>query len=565
MQQLLVYKCKVIIVSVLLYSYYSAILKNKSFHHYNRFYLLAIIPVSLLLPLCSFTLFTVESSSAPALGLMNMMYAAGGEEEIITHSGFSLSWQNVAAVICILVSAFFLIRLAARTVSILSLKSKYPVIKMQEFDFVNTDLPQAPFSFFNNIFWRNNIETDEENGKRILHHEIIHVKQKHSLDKIFMQFVLCFCWMNPVFWLIQRELSLIHEFIADEESAGPDNTHALAGMLLTAQFGHSIFSPAQSFFYSPIKRRLVMLTTSKKTNFSYARKLLALPLLAAIVALFAFRLQSKDTVIKSSAPFKLMVDAGHGGDDIGAKNIDGSEEKNFTLAIAQKIKSLGNEYGIDVMLSRASDLTLTPAQRVEIAAQQKPDAFVSIHVNAAPENEAASHSGFEILVSNNNDNGLLSKSRMLGSGIGQALTSSFSVTPFILQKEIGVWVLQKNTVPAALVECGYITDDKDLKMLKDDKQIETMARKILEGVALYANNKTSYNKDGKANWQKDTALYNINIYNGMEVKKTVINAVEENVTITLTNEKEIKLSLDEAVKAHLVQRVYHPQVSSDKY
>jgi hypothetical protein len=92
-------------------------------------------------------------------------------------------------------------------------------------------------------------------------------------------------------------LFLIHEFIADEKAVKHSDADAFAKMLLTAQFGKFTFLPAQSIFYSSIKRRLVMLTSSKKSQFSYVRRLMALPLIAALVCLFAFTIQTKDQII----------------------------------------------------------------------------------------------------------------------------------------------------------------------------------------------------------------------------------------------------------------------------
>ena len=103
-----------------------------------------------------------------------------------------------------------------------------------------------------------------------------------------MQFIMCFYWMNPFFHLIKKELYLIHEFIADEEAVKHADADAFAKMLLTAQFGKFNFLPAQSIFYSSIKRRLTMLTTSKKPQFSYVRRLMILPLIAVAYLPFCF-------------------------------------------------------------------------------------------------------------------------------------------------------------------------------------------------------------------------------------------------------------------------------------
>jgi hypothetical protein len=133
------------------------------------------------------------------------------------------------------------------------LKKKYPVQQFTEFDFINTDIASAPFSFFKDIFWRNDIDLDEETGKQILQHEITHIRQKHSLDKLFMQLLMCFLLDESILIPIKKELYLIHEFIADEEAVKHADADAFAKMLLTAQFGKFNFLPAQSIFYSSIK------------------------------------------------------------------------------------------------------------------------------------------------------------------------------------------------------------------------------------------------------------------------------------------------------------------------
>ena len=198
------------------------------------------------------------------------------------------------------------------------MKKKYPVSSMEEFDFINTDLQQAPFSFLKNIFWRNDISIEERTRRLILQHELAHIKEKHTLDKLFMQIIVAILWINPLYRLYQKELYLIHEFIADDKSVTDNDTTAFAEMLLHAHYGKFNFDPAQPFFYSPIKRRLLMLTTSKEPRFSYVRRMMALPLIACTVLLFAFRLQKENVseniiTLKPGTTFTLVLDAGHGG------------------------------------------------------------------------------------------------------------------------------------------------------------------------------------------------------------------------------------------------------------
>jgi hypothetical protein len=60
---------------------------------------------------------------------------------------------------------------------------------MGEFTFIETDLEEAPFSFFSNLFWKKSISIEEENGQKMLQHELVHIRQKHTWDRLFSQFM----------------------------------------------------------------------------------------------------------------------------------------------------------------------------------------------------------------------------------------------------------------------------------------------------------------------------------------------------------------------------------------
>jgi hypothetical protein len=139
----------------------------------------------------------------------------------------------------------------------------------------------------------------------MLKHELTHIEQYHSYDKLFVAFSTYLFWMNPFYWLIRKELEVVHEFIADEEAVAGDDAAALAEMLLKAHYHSNSLSVGQSFFYSSIKRRIIMLTSSKKVSYSYARRLLILPVAIGILALLSFTI--KDSL--SDAQNKQMDQA----------------------------------------------------------------------------------------------------------------------------------------------------------------------------------------------------------------------------------------------------------------
>ncbi|MEY3179201.1 MAG: hypothetical protein RJB42_1442, partial [Bacteroidota bacterium] len=205
----------------------------------------------------------------------------------------SISWDRVLFIALLLVSVVLLLVFLHGIFNVFKLKSKSKITVTEQFDFVETSLNEAPFSFFRNLFWRNDLSLTDETGQRILKHELTHIQQLHSIDKVFVSVAAYVFWMNPVFWLIRRELEVVHEFIADEKAIAEEDASLLAAMLLKSHYPSSILSVGQSFFYSSIKRRIIMLTSSKKVSYSYARRILVLPVAIAIVALLSFTIKDQ--------------------------------------------------------------------------------------------------------------------------------------------------------------------------------------------------------------------------------------------------------------------------------
>jgi TonB-dependent SusC/RagA subfamily outer membrane receptor len=100
--------------------------------------------------------------------------------------------------------------------------------------------------------------------------------------------------MNPFNWIIQKELQNIHEFIADRDAVGTGEVDAFAKMLLKTYYGNHFLNPSHSFYYSSIKRRIIMLTTSNIPKYAYLRKVAVLPMLAFILALFSIQLSAQE-------------------------------------------------------------------------------------------------------------------------------------------------------------------------------------------------------------------------------------------------------------------------------
>jgi hypothetical protein len=288
MLPLFIYILKAILVSGILLGYYWIALRNTRFHYYNRFYLVGTVLLSLALPLLDLEWFTVSTpASAPVQQVVQFIY----QSESVNPQNRGLTWDQVLVLLLSLISASLLILFVVGIIKVYLLKSKGKVTVMERFDFIETALDEAPFSFFRNLFWRKDLPVHDETGQRMLKHELTHIEQYHSYDKLLVAFTAYLFWMNPFNWIIRKELEVVHEFIADEEAVAGDDAAVLAEMLLKAHYHSNSLSIGQSFFYSSIKRRIIMLTSSKKVSYSYARRLLILPVAIGVLVLLSFTIK----------------------------------------------------------------------------------------------------------------------------------------------------------------------------------------------------------------------------------------------------------------------------------
>jgi len=205
----------------------------------------------------------------------------------------------------------------------------------------------------------------------------------------------------------------------------------------------------------------------------------------------------------ASEPYQIVaLDAGHGGNDNGAESRSGLIEKNVTLALARKVRAILLQYRIDTRLTRNSEGQVELDDRPAKAAAWKSSVFVSIHLNSAPN---SSPSGIETHI-------------LPPAGYASTAGRIFSVDDqinypanrhdranmvlgYLLQKSLlkhtgaedrGVrrsrFVVLKNiSCPAALIECGFLSNPAEQKKLANAVYLDNLARGIAEGILTYLN------------------------------------------------------------------------------
>ncbi len=490
---LLIYAVKTMIISGLLYIYYWLFLRNKQFHLYNRFFLIGIPCIALILPLMTIS-FPCLNWGSTGQGAARLLQVTQGrwEDAVIVRPSLNKIGGNLNLLASLffiyyaLVIAFLLVFLRS-AFYIFRISKSYPYQKMGGARFYETDEKGTPFSFFNLVFWNRALDFKSQKGQQVLRHELYHVQQRHSFDIVFLEFLRIFFWFNPFFLLIRKEINAIHEFLADQYAVSGHNKYAYAEILLLSSMQPEHPQISNPFFHNQIKRRIAMITKNKSIQKSYLSRLMILPLLLFLSIVFAFRFIPKET-FSSSKRIKAIVDAGHGGADMGAIAANGADEKSINLQIAQKIKTLSKDYPIEIILTReadelagkTTDMHESLKYRASLASKLHADLFISIHVNADPKDPSAN--GFDVYVSDQNPN---SKSILLGTLITESLGKEYQVSND-LKKSDRVLVLHDNNVPAVLVECGYLTNTKDQVMISNEQNQEKIAKDILAGILKYS-------------------------------------------------------------------------------
>jgi len=330
----LYYLLQVLVCSAVLMVYYLLVLRNKKFHQYNRFYLLGVAVVSWIVPLIKIV-WDQQHAGVKQVDIINVV--ANGNtavEALLASKQASFNWLSILPNIYVGVSLFLATAMVFALLRIYKMYKSYECNNLQQFYLVMTREKGTPFSFFSYIFWNAEIDIQTPAGKQILQHELTHVKQYHSIDKIGIQLILIVGWYNPFFWLLKKELDMIHEFIADKKSVENGDTASLAQMLLTTAYPGQQFPLTNPFFFSPIKRRLKMLTNVKNPSFSYARRIVVLPLLSIVVLLFAFRAKEEKMIAPVSmidTTKKVMIVQGY---KISPEDtLIASKEKSKTVVI----------------------------------------------------------------------------------------------------------------------------------------------------------------------------------------------------------------------------------------
>lgn len=171
---------------------------------------------------------------------------------------------------------------------------------------------------------------------------------------------------------------------------------------------------------------------------------------------------------------RIVIDAGHGGKDPGAVN-HSKHEAVATLAIAKKVGSLLKKNGFSVKYTRATDRFVSLSERCKISNQFNADAFISIHLNSAANREAT---GIETW--RHEKVGATTKS--LATNVQTELIAATGARDRGVKTSTTLYVLKHTVAPAVLIECGFLSNNEEAKLLFASKYQDKIAQAIVKGI-----------------------------------------------------------------------------------
>lgn len=281
-----IYSVKVAVCLALFYLFHKLLMSRDTFHTFNRFAILSMMLLSLVLPLVHLSLGSeagINRGTVALEGLVAQTVVADGGNGV----GEGMTLTQVLLATYVLGVVLFVGKALLSVGSLLRLIRRARCVEVRNGIRIYTmqgDI--SPFSWFRYIIMS---EKDwQENRREIVLHEMAHIRRCHSMDVAVCNMMIVFQWYTPAAWLLKRELQTVHEYEADEAvlSAGVDATHYQM-LLIRKAVGERLFSMANNLNHNSLKKRITMMKIKRTNPMQKAKIAFVLPLAAMTVAAFA--------------------------------------------------------------------------------------------------------------------------------------------------------------------------------------------------------------------------------------------------------------------------------------
>lgn len=262
------------------YLFFRLMLRQEPLLHANRFFILSSVLLSIGIPLVDIPLQEKAIFYAPVFVLQDITVAAKPAEYRFPVEEYIL-WAYILVCICLLLKLF------CQMGKLIYFSRKNRSSKADTYQLILTEGKLPTSSFFRLLFWDNSQTFTEEQKLQVLHHELVHIRQWHSLDIIFLELVQVVFWFHPSVYLLKKDLQQTHEYLADAGVVQKHSRETYVQLMVAQVFQSSDLSLINPFSQFKTKNRIMMLQKLKYTKPAIWKIALSLPLVALLVLIYS--------------------------------------------------------------------------------------------------------------------------------------------------------------------------------------------------------------------------------------------------------------------------------------
>lgn len=296
MRSFLIYLFQVSVCHTAFYMLYRYFFQKHTFFQSNRIYLLFTTLFSFIIPILNIGIW----SSGSIENLMLYPIFSFSESQLSNNPDVAVAQHVKTDLFSILEIALSIIYFIGVSIFVFKLFHSIRKIKVlingnrstdhEGYKIVKINKGPSFFSFMSFVFINDaQFNVTHEELAYVLSHEKVHIRQRHSIDILFMELVSAICWFNPVVKKMKSALSQIHEFIADDKVIS--NTHAVdnySRLILRLSSKSNPIPLTHQFSMINIKNRIIMLNQTKNNKMKNVKLFLALPLALILMTFFSF-------------------------------------------------------------------------------------------------------------------------------------------------------------------------------------------------------------------------------------------------------------------------------------
>jgi beta-lactamase regulating signal transducer with metallopeptidase domain len=270
----IIYLVKVILVQGVFTALYFLLLRKETTFIANRFYLLGTVVWSMLFPLLHFKLpKTIQNTVVDNL-LPQVVLSSNEVTSVIQSFSSEVLLIWVYIFIAVVMMGLFIKKLM-KLYRLIRIGTRKPINGAVLIENTQTN---TVFTFLHFIFI--NSQRYQLDYKTFLRHELVHVRERHTWDLLFMEMLKVIFWINPFNFIYQKELAQIHEYIADEDSFQKIGKKQYVNTLLNEFFDTQHISFINQFYQkSLIKNRIIMITKTKSRQINQLKYAIVFPII----------------------------------------------------------------------------------------------------------------------------------------------------------------------------------------------------------------------------------------------------------------------------------------------